>query len=196
MILPPRIKDLTGMTFGEMVVVSFAGYSTPKHGKPRPKWLVKCSCGREKAVLGTTLRNTKVRSCGHLKAQIASETFRKPLWEVVRNNTIHHYKANAKRMGRTFDLTEAQWFEMIASNCYYCGSPPNNVWKHRSSDEVFRYNGVDRVDNGRGYSPENTVSCCAACNMMKRSMSADTFIDHVRRIAEFNNLLPEPTKKE
>jgi hypothetical protein len=194
--VPSRMKDLTGVVFGEMTVLGFAGYSTPRQGKRRPKWLVRCSCGKEKAVLGTTLRNTKVRSCGHLKVQIASETFRKPLHEVVRNNTMHHYKVNARRMGRSFELTEDQWFTMITSNCHYCGSPPSNIWNHRFSDEVFRYNGVDRVDNAQGYSPENTVPCCAPCNMMKRSMSVDAFINHIRKIAKFNNLLSEPTKME
>jgi hypothetical protein len=185
--VPSRAKDLTGKTFGELTVLGFHGYYKLPCGKSKLQWLCRCSCGIVKPILSTTLRNTKVQSCGHYKAQIASKTFRKPLREVVQNNTMHHYKKNAKRMGRVFDLTIDQWFEMITSNCHYCGSLPSNSWGHRYSDEVFRYNGVDRVDNEQGYTPDNTVSCCAPCNMMKRGMAVNDFLAHVKRIFDFNS---------
>lgn len=190
--VPTRAKDLTGHTFNELTVLGFYGYYKLPCGKNKLQWLCRCSCGVIKPVLATTLRNTKVQSCGHHKSQITSKLFRKPLWEVVRNNTMHHYKANAKRMGRTFEIAEDLWFKMITSDCHYCGSPPSNAWEHRYSDEVFYYNGVDRVDNEQGYTLENTVSCCAPCNMMKRGMSVNDFLAHVKRISAFNDCPARP----
>lgn len=50
---------------------------------------------------------------------------------------------------------------------------------------AFVYNGIDRVNNAKGYVTGNVVSCCKNCNLMKKNMSADAFIAHVRRIASY-----------
>lgn len=183
--IPSRAKDLTGKTFGELTVIGFDGHYTAPGGSRKLRWMCQCSCGVVKPVLSTTLNHTKVQSCGHYRAEIASKTFRKPLWEIVRNNTMHQYKASAKKASRPFELTQEEWFEMITSNCHYCGSPPNNTWEHRYSDEVFFYNGVDRVNNSQGYTTDNTAPCCASCNMMKRAMSVQEFLGHTKRICDF-----------
>ena len=54
-----KIRDLTGQTFGKRTVVSFAGRSNRSY-----KWLCKCECGTEKAVIGSNLTSGKTKSCG------------------------------------------------------------------------------------------------------------------------------------
>jgi hypothetical protein len=45
------------------------------------------------------------------------------------------------------------------------------------------YNGIDRIDNARGYERDNIVPCCKFCNRAKSAMPQKEFIDLVRRIA-------------
>lgn len=51
----------------------------------------------------------------------------------------------------------------------------------------FFYTGVDRVDNGIGYTIENVVPCCGTCNHAKSAMSVDEFISWALRIARHQN---------
>lgn len=60
---------------------------------------------------------------------------------------------------------------LTATPCFYCG-------EHTKG-------GLDRVDNGRGYSADNVVSCCEICNHMKWKLTQADFIAHVERIANF-----------
>lgn len=180
--LPPKITDLTGKTFGEMVVLGFAGYSSPEKGRPRPKWLIECSCGKQKEMLATTLNHTKVQSCGHQRG------FRTlPDNAAAINLRFYQYKKNAIKMSREFSLTQLQFKTFLLGECTYCGSPPSSVVKARGKHQKgFYYNGVDRVDNEKGYTIDNCVTCCTICNLMKRKMSVISFIDHVKKIAKFN----------
>lgn len=175
------MKDLTGTVFGEMTVLSFAGHSSPKRGKKRATWLIKCSCGNEKVMLGTTLRNTKVQSCGHKRG------FRKlPDGQAAVNLRLHQYRHSAIKSGREFSLDFDQFKKLLLGTCSYCGAPPSSVVKARGKYQSdFLYNGVDRIDNKEGYTVANSTSCCGTCNMMKRAMSAQDFLGHIKRIYIF-----------
>jgi 5-methylcytosine-specific restriction endonuclease McrA len=97
------------------------------------------------------------------------------------------YKRNAKVAKREFTLTFEQFHALISKPCTYCGSPPV---KHKT---IGRYNGicptngVDRIDNSKGYTVDNCVSCCKICNHAKNDMSVDEFAAWLERV--FNNLL-------
>ena len=51
-----------------------------------------------------------------------------------------------------------------------------------SSHPDFRYTGIDRVDNARGYEKDNVVPCCETCNTAKRTMSVDELLEWVTRV--------------
>ena len=50
--------------------------------------------------------------------------------------------------------------------------------RKRLSDHVLKCNGVDRVDNTKGYSVDNSVPCCKFCNTAKHTMSEGDFFTH------------------
>ena len=64
-----KFVDLTGQRFGRLVVIKL---STPK-GEKRPKWLCKCDCGNECAVLGYNLVRGFTKSCGCLRKEMTSQ---------------------------------------------------------------------------------------------------------------------------
>lgn len=60
-----RYTDLAGEKFGRLTVLKGI---EPRNG--RRYWLCRCSCGREKEILGYSLRNGKTRSCGCLRIEM------------------------------------------------------------------------------------------------------------------------------
>lgn len=44
-------------------------------------------------------------------------------------------------------------------------------------------NGIDRVDNTKGYSIDNCVAACRRCNVAKADMTPDQFREWVLRVA-------------
>jgi 5-methylcytosine-specific restriction endonuclease McrA len=95
------------------------------------------------------------------------------------------YQRNAEKGGRTFLLDTDLFRQLTTSSCHYCGAPPSRVKKR--SDESYVYNGIDRIDNAKGYEPENVVPCCWECNKSKGSKSYDDFMAWIKRIADFHN---------
>lgn len=59
-----KIIDLTGKTFGELTVIKRHGTHIRPSGKKVVTWLCKCSCGKEKVVVGYALKNGSTKSCG------------------------------------------------------------------------------------------------------------------------------------
>lgn len=80
-----------------------------------------------------------------------------------------------------FSITPKQFGVIIFSNCHYCGAPPSIKTK---SGGLLR-NGIDRVDHSIGYSSTNCVPACWLCNRMKWQLSSDAFLNHVRKINNF-----------
>ena len=67
-----RIKDLSGLVFGRLIVINLVGYDKGKNSK----WLCKCICGNEKIILGTKLNRGITKSCGCLQKEIVGNNRR------------------------------------------------------------------------------------------------------------------------
>lgn len=62
--------------------------------------------------------------------------------------------------------------------CYYCDNPP--------TDEQI--NGIDRIDNSKGYLIDNVVSCCTVCNISKGTATIDNFIKRCIHIISYHKI--------
>lgn len=83
------------------------------------------------------------------------------------------YKANAKRKERDFSLSAEEFVEIIKTPCVYCG-------------EEKERRGIDRIDNKQGYTKENSAPACKICNYMKKTMTVQDFLYHVKKITRYN----------
>ena len=83
----------------------------------------------------------------------------------------------AKRRDLTFTLTLEQAYELSQAQCYYCERVGVNLVRG------FKYVGMDRIENDKGYTFDNVVSCCKVCNAMKGKMTGQQFFEQVKRIA-------------
>jgi len=75
----------------------------------------------------------------------------------------------------------------------YCGVSSGNTYKKPTTEDVYHYNGLDRVDPTGCYTADNVVACCGSCNVAKLDRSKDECIAHVRRIVEHLNVVEART---
>lgn len=59
-----KCKDLSGMQFGKLTVVSRAEDYISPSGCKQPVWLCKCECGNSSMVMAQNLKNGRTNSCG------------------------------------------------------------------------------------------------------------------------------------
>lgn len=120
-------------------------------------------------------------SCGCYKVDRSKAANSLAPGESGRRRAVLNMKANARRRGMTWELTEDHVRGLMERNCFYCGSAPGNVSSGRTGD--FVYSGIDRIENAVGYLDYNVVSCCFQCNTAKLDLSLDGFRDWVLRVA-------------
>lgn len=94
--------------------------------------------------------------------------------EKLRNIPSYYkeYITSAFKRGYTMELQFDEFKELVQKPCYYC-----NTYKE---DEL---NGIDRMDNIKGYTKENTVACCGVCNRMKLNYHPLFFVEKCKLIS-------------
>lgn len=175
-------KDITGMKINQLEVLEWVGLrEIGTQGKRRSFYKCRCSCGNlcEVEQVCITSGNTKSCGCGIGMSKSLYKGQNYANITVVLNN----YKQSARLKDRQFSLTREEFMSLISSNCHYCGKSPSTERKPVNRwDSLFIYNGVDRVDNNKGYTLENTVPCCTDCNFLKKDIPYKEFLDMIKRI--------------
>lgn len=168
-----------GDIIGYLTIISLHGYFSNES-----RWLTKCKChcGNVSYVKKTHLRTGKTISCGCIKV----DTF-----TLAINNIINTYKSNCQRRSitRKWELSREFATRLFVSPCHYCGRIGSNKLKINRSrtlqDEYFYYNGIDRIDNNKDYTEDNSVACCSFCNSAKSNMNVDEFLVCISRIQAY-----------
>lgn len=101
--------------------------------------------------------------------------------------SFNRYKCDAKSRKLKFVLTKEEFKKFTKNNCYYCGVEPKQIYKRPKYKNYtgglpYIYNGIDRVDNSKGYILSNCVSCCMRCNLMKKDISSVDFINACKAV--------------
>ena len=143
-----RFKDLTGMRFGRLMVVGLADRSNTG----RIRWECKCDCGNVSKVLTHCLVSGRIVSCGCYQREKVGDMSR----------THGQYKTRLHRI----------WNNMLQR----CGNPKNdsystygakgiavcdewkdfeNFYEWAMSSGYADNLSIDRIDNSKGYSPDN-----------------------------------------
>ena len=164
------MKIQVGDKYGRLTIIEILG----------DRWFrCLCDCRNQKDVFGTNLRRTVVhtRSCGCLRTDGIGEG------NANFNRLYKTYRRAAEDRGYKFSLTSVQFKEFTQQNCNYCGAPPNRAYKVTgASNGDYVYNGIDRVDNTKGYDMNNCVTCCKTCNIAKSDMTVSEFRDWLDQV--------------
>lgn len=169
------IEKMAGQKFGRLVVIK----RTHSDKWQNAAWLCECVCGNKVVVLGTTLRLGKTRSCGCLRGGLSL-----PEGEAAFNETLSGMRRSAKRRNYDWLLTKNQVRILTKQLCYYCGAEPSQGSSRLSPGGVYLYNGLDRINNAKGYTIDNVVPCCGSCNTAKSTKTVEEFKAWIRNVYE------------
>ena len=98
-------------------------------------------------------------------------------WRQLKPNPLgRHLRATYKKNFSGLSLEQLQ--VLITSDCFYCGGHPSNVFRtdrHKTANELIRYQGIDEVVHGQGHVIGNLLPCCIICNKAKSNLALDDF---------------------
>jgi len=171
-----HVHDLNGRVFGRLTIIERVNNN--KYGNTM--WLCKCGCGKEKVIPAARLINGDTRSCGCLH----KEAIRLPLGEADFNRYYKAYKIESIKRRAKFGLTKKQFRNITSKNCYYCNHPPSDRSHRAKHNGYYVSNGIDRVNNDKGYTVNNCVPCCRPCNVAKSNMPVKIFKEWSIRLYE------------
>lgn len=175
-------KNLIGKKFGKLKVIAY--HHTDKEHKRC--WLCECDCGNTVIVPTGSLSSGNTKGCGCMRGKNLNKN-RKYYndFDTATSIIYNGYKMKAKLRSIDFNLNKEDFIKLIKGSCCYCGiesSHSFNYYKGRFFETPILWNGIDRVDNKKGYSVENCVSCCEICNRSKSDLTTEQFLTWVKRI--------------
>jgi len=98
----------------------------------------------------------------------------------VKGCDYSYYKNRASSKELLFELSKEVFEQKRKESCYLCGK----------EESVTHKNGIDRFDNKKGYTNDNTKSCCGDCNYLKRDNDYSEFIDKLMMVYEYQKQSP------
>lgn len=172
------ITDITGERYGRLVAIRMVEV------KDRfAMWECQCDCGKVTICRGSNLRNGKTKSCGCLRIELLEVEE----YESSFNRIVANMKYSAQKRGYEWHLSNEEVREITKRNCFYCGIGPEQICGHKKEsfpNGIYTYNGIDRIDNARGYIIDNVVACCRWCNYAKKTRTISEFREWVIRVYE------------
>lgn len=179
-----------GNKYGILTTLKLVKEHKDNRSKNIQVWECSCDCGNTCEKNSRYLLERDNPNCGCIKKKQNIEwgKSRKLLnGNAALNNLFKKYKNSAKKRNYEFELTIDQFQTITSRNCHYCGlRPEQSSYSNGSKTSDYIYNGIDRVDNTKGYVLENIVPCCKHCNFAKRNMTTNQWKDWLIRIVNFN----------
>lgn len=162
----PALVDFTGKKFGKLTVLNRTGSA-----RGWAVWNCICDCGNyiEKSWNQLTSKGATNCGCvprGQKSVQISGA-----------KHIYRHYERSAAKRGYPFEISLEEFTLFLFQPCFYCGrAPANQATLLCRQKRKFIYQGLDRINNNNGYTPDNLVSCCIDCNRAKSNLTQDEFL--------------------
>lgn len=153
-----KLADLTGQKFGRLTVIKRA-----ETDKSRSFYICKCECGKERIVQASHLKLGHTTSCGCSRIRRITNSdkrgFHTRLYEIYRGMIKRCYNPKFIQFmdygGRGITICD-EWIDktIVPNSCHSTkGWLTFREWAltHGYRDDLT----IDRVDNNKGYSPDN-----------------------------------------
>lgn len=177
-------NNLINKRFGKLVVTGFSHVHIRNGQKHSNWWYCKCDCGKE-VIRPTASLLKSSTSCNDPKCKFG--------WGVSAQNRLFatYKKLCAGKRKLSFTITLNQFIKLTSDNCYYCGCSPVSIQKSTHNNGNYQYNGLDRVDNSKGYTIKNVVTCCKYCNSAKSTRTSKEFNEWIKQLIKHHCLSPK-----
>lgn len=175
-----NINKYIGKVYNNYTIISFKYFINYKRSR-QPFYECVCVCGYKSIIGLWSLRSLKNKMCNKCKS--IKRTL--PNSQASINMLFNQYIKQAKNRNYEFKISKDKFIELTSKNCYYCNSAPINKFKNQNNSGTYIYNGLDRIDNNKGYIENNIVTCCKNCNRAKSDMKIEEFLKLITNI--YNN---------
>ncbi|SHJ74243.1 hypothetical protein [Tepidibacter formicigenes] len=182
-----KLIDLTGQRFGKLVVIKRGKNDKTNHAR----WYCQCDCGEVVLVTRGNLRNGRAKSCGCLRREKItrynikkdntgeSKTKLYQIWIAMRQRVKNPNSQAFKNYGGRGITICKEWEEDF------------QVFKKWSISNGYKENlSIDRIDNDKGYSPENCrwTDWETQCNNTRNNINI-TYNGETKTITEWEKTL-------
>lgn len=138
------IKDLKNQRFGKLIVINYNGNA---------KWLCQCDCGNKTIVRSDYLKTGHTRSCGCIHKKYGGNARTDRLYRlyrgiVQRTSTLRKDNHNHTYISKNIKMCD-EWRNDF--NKFKEWALANGYDYSKSANEQT----IDRIDNDKGYFPEN-----------------------------------------
>lgn len=143
-----KVKDLTGMEFGRLTVLSM---SDEKQGK-KYKWLCQCSCGNLTIKAGADMKKGNTKSCGCLAKELS------PTWAIKHGmSSTKEYAAWAAMIDRCNREGNEYFSKYGGRGVEVCEDWLNNfeAFMLDMGKAPTKTHSLERIDNDGNYEPSN-----------------------------------------
>lgn len=181
-------EDYTGKKIGQWTVLGFHSYVS-RRTSGAYRWLCKCSCGTEKALLTATLlygRSSMCLTCANNKGSGDSN----PNWKghgAVPGVVLQRIRMSVVKRAKGRNLP-------VTVDCEYL----NKLWEEQ--DGICVYSGraltigkdasIDRIDSSKGYIPRNVQWVHIDINRAKWEQSEESFLEMCRQVEKHTRTMP------
>lgn len=185
-----KYVDLTGMTFGKLKVIEFAGGRKQSNGRNRGYWRCMCECGNETTVLCSSLLNGTTKSCGCFKRERSSKANKKHgmngsrlnwVWRAMRGRCLNSNSKDYKRYGGRGITICNEWDKFFE----FYNWAMNSGYKDGLT--------LDRIDVNGNYCPENCrwVTRKKQANNIRRNIVLE-YKGEVHTLSEWADIIGIP----
>ena len=149
----PPLKDLTGQRFNRLVAIERCGTICGMAA-----WLCQCDCGKQIVVIGSDLRKNHTKSCGCLRNELSTERCSKHgkkgtrlyvVWKAMNQRCSNPSSTAFKRYGGRGITVCDEWKHDFQA--FYDWAMANGYDENAHRGQCT----IDRIDNNKGYSPDN-----------------------------------------
>ena len=153
------VADYIGDKFGRLTIIADAG----KYKNNSYKVLCKCDCGNTVETLLCRLLSGNTQSCGCLKSQLVakrnvkhnlSNTHLYRIYMGIKNRCYNTKDLNYKKYGAKGILMADEWLGENGFHNFYTWADKNGYYYEKLPNGRSKLT-IDRIDNDKGYSPEN-----------------------------------------
>ena len=179
--------DIVGKKYGKWEVLSEA----PPRGKSTAlRAVCRCECGKVRSVTKLALRKgrtTQCMSCAskhRYQKKAEAQRLSDPLYGY--RTHISRYKLGATERNLEWGLTDDRAVDLFLQRCVFC-----NREGIKRRETMAPLNGIDRLDNTKGYVEGNVFPCCWDCNRAKADMHTADFVLWIKDVAKHIGFMVE-----